>query len=113
LTVTCLLTELAETYSRFVVLPPHAEIALALWTVFTYVHDCFTHSPLLLLRSATKRCGENDGCGVARRTGTSLDFLVKPDARRDLPRGRSTPSNATHRRGGFVPQCERRAAAES
>ena len=34
-----LLDEIAATYRRYVVLPEHADIALALWTVHTYSYD--------------------------------------------------------------------------
>lgn len=54
-----LLNELTTTFERFIVLPKHAADALALWTELTYVHDRFQHSPILLPRSATKRCGKS------------------------------------------------------
>jgi len=53
-----LLTELAATYRRYVVMPPAAAEALALWTVHTYcVLPCFD-SPYVSVSGPTMRCGK-------------------------------------------------------
>ena len=53
-----LLDELAATYRRYVVLPEHADIALALWTVHAYSYDYGRCTPILALTSPQKRCGK-------------------------------------------------------
>ena len=54
-----LFTELRETFSRYCVLPDGAATVCALWTMFTWTHDAFGHSPLLSITSPTKRCGKS------------------------------------------------------
>ena len=53
-----LLSRLATTFARHVVLPPGAADAAALWTLFTHAHDCFAISPLLAITSPTPECGK-------------------------------------------------------
>ena len=54
-----LLTTLAALFSLHLSLPQGAATALALWTVFTYVHDAAAVSPLLAITSATMRSGKS------------------------------------------------------
>lgn len=53
-----LLTEIAQTFRRFVALPNGAADALALWTVYSHAHNCFAVSPRLLISSPEMRCGK-------------------------------------------------------
>lgn len=53
-----LLSALRETYRRYLVLPAHADVALALWTMFVWVIDAFEVAPLLAVISPEKRCGK-------------------------------------------------------
>ena len=53
-----LLTELADTYKKYAVLPPGAPDALALWTLYTYVFDAADVNPRLQLTSPLMRCGK-------------------------------------------------------
>ncbi len=54
-----LLKELCATFERYVSLPKHAEVALALWTLHAHAHDAATISPILALTSPEKRCGKS------------------------------------------------------
>jgi putative DNA primase/helicase len=54
-----LLDDLRGTVKRFIVLPDHADVAVALWIVHTYVYELFEHSPILALLSPEKRCGKS------------------------------------------------------
>jgi putative DNA primase/helicase len=45
-------------FARYVVLPKHADVALALWTLHTWVFDCFDITPYLAITSPTRRCGK-------------------------------------------------------
>ena len=76
-----LLDERVHVFGRFIVLPKYAAETLALWTLFTYTHDSFQHSPILLLRSATKRCGKS----------TAVDLLVEL-VHRPMPASNVTPA---------------------
>ena len=76
-----LLTELAHLFERFVVLPKHSPTALALWVLLTYSHDAFQHSPILLARSATKRCGKS-----------TLVSLLAELVHRPMPASNLTPA---------------------
>ncbi len=54
-----LLKELCATFTRYVSLPEHAEVALALWTLHAHAHDAASISPILALTSPEKRCGKS------------------------------------------------------
>jgi putative DNA primase/helicase len=53
-----LLDALRHQFTRYLVLPAHADIALALWVVLTWVFECFDITPYLSITSPTKRCGK-------------------------------------------------------
>jgi len=53
-----LLNEMARTFRRFIVLPKHADDALALWIAFTYFADVVEVAPILAAVSPEKRCGK-------------------------------------------------------
>lgn len=52
------LTAVAARFARYVVLPPGAADALALWTVHTHTYNAFLHTPRLNLCSPDKGCGK-------------------------------------------------------
>jgi putative DNA primase/helicase len=52
------LSELAETFSRYIALPAGAETALALWTAHAHCIDAFDFSPRLNIYSPEKGCGK-------------------------------------------------------
>ena len=62
-----LLDQFAAEISRHTILPPQAVDAVALWILNTYVHDCFTISPRLLLTSPDKRCGKSTLLGIVQQ----------------------------------------------
>jgi putative DNA primase/helicase len=53
-----LLDDLAALFRKYIVLPDGADAALALWTIFAWLHDRFQVSPLLVITSPQKRCGK-------------------------------------------------------
>ena len=53
-----LLDEIVEILNRFLVLPEGAAETMALWVLFTYVHDAGQISPYLAFQSPEKRCGK-------------------------------------------------------
>ena len=53
-----MLDAVADMFSRYAVLPPHASEALALWVAHAWALDCFQCSPFATLISPTKRCGK-------------------------------------------------------
>ena len=54
-----LLDDLAELFTRHIVLPDHAAVALALWVVHTHCMKAVQHTPRLLITSPEKRCGKS------------------------------------------------------
>jgi len=76
-----LLNDLAATYERYVSLPEGAADALALWTVFTYIHDLFQISPILCMISPEKRCGK-----------TTLLTVMNQLVSKPLPASNITPA---------------------
>jgi hypothetical protein len=53
-----LLKELQAHFKRYVVLPPYADVALALWVLHTWAFECFDITPYLCISSPTRRCGK-------------------------------------------------------
>ena len=53
-----LLETIRATYRKHLILSEHADVALALWTLFAWVIDSFTIAPLLAVVSPEKRCGK-------------------------------------------------------
>jgi hypothetical protein len=53
-----LLDALRHRFARYVVLPAHADVALALWVAHTWVFECFDVTPYLSITSPTRRCGK-------------------------------------------------------
>ncbi len=52
------LDEIVSVLGRYVIVPPHAEIAIALWVIHCWCLDAFMISPLLRIKSPTKGCGK-------------------------------------------------------
>lgn len=65
-----LLREVADLLERYVVLPRHAEIGLALWVLHTWCFDAATATPRLEVTSPTPRAGKT-------RVMTLLDALCR------------------------------------
>jgi putative DNA primase/helicase len=55
---TKLLDALRQVFRRYIVLPPGADIALALWVLHAWTMDAGEISPFMVLVSPTKRCGK-------------------------------------------------------
>jgi Primase C terminal 2 (PriCT-2)/RepB DNA-primase from phage plasmid len=53
-----LLDELRRCLKRYIVLPPHADVAVALWVLHTWVFEAFDITPYLVITSPTRRCGK-------------------------------------------------------
>ena len=53
-----LLDDIAAALKRYVIMAEHARHVTALWSVHTYLLDCFLISPRLAIRSPMKRCGK-------------------------------------------------------
>jgi hypothetical protein len=58
------LAAVADTFSRYVVLPPSAADALALWAAHTHCFEAFLHTPRLNLYSPDKGCGKTTALDV-------------------------------------------------
>jgi len=64
---TALLGDLVTVFRQHVTLPTHADVALALWVLFTYCIDHIAVAPLLVLTSPEKRCGKTTCLSVLMR----------------------------------------------
>ena len=53
-----LLGALRREFSRYVALPPHADVALSLYVLHTYAFQSFDITPYLAITSPTRRCGK-------------------------------------------------------
>lgn len=76
-----LLDAMVQMLERFVVLPPGAAKAIALWVLFAHAHDAAAISPMLVLASPVRRCGK-----------TRLLSLVGALVPRPLPTSNITPA---------------------
>jgi putative DNA primase/helicase len=59
-----LLDDLAKAVRTFVVLPEHADRAIALWITFTHLTGTVGVAPILAFTSPEKRCGKTSALGV-------------------------------------------------
>lgn len=59
-----MMRRLVETVERYIVLPPYAAVAIALWIVRAHAHECFDVSPRLGFLSPEKRCGKTTALEV-------------------------------------------------
>lgn len=71
-----LLDDMTAAIRRFVVLPKHADTALALWAVFSHVIEAVNVAPILCLSSPEKRCGKTTVLSVI----TQLAYRPLPAA---------------------------------
>jgi hypothetical protein len=62
-----LLDGIAEAIGRYVIMSDHARHAVALWTVHSFLLDCFGITPRLAVRSPMKRCGKTTLLDVLSR----------------------------------------------
>lgn len=62
-----LLAELIAALLRYVILTNMQAISVALWIIFTHVHDAFDVSPRLIIKAQLKRCGKTTLISVLRR----------------------------------------------
>ena len=53
-----LLDAVLATIRRHIVLPEHADVAVALWVAHTYVYEVFRYTPRLAVTSPVKQCGK-------------------------------------------------------
>jgi hypothetical protein len=61
------LVDLIEQINRYVAIDPHECLALALWTMHTYVYDRYVVTPRLLFTSPVNNCGKSTAMDVLRR----------------------------------------------
>ncbi len=73
-----LLDEIAAQFSRYVALPDGAAPTLALWTLFTWAHECFAYSPILALTSPTPEAGKSLVLDIMERMTARTEYLVNP-----------------------------------
>ena len=88
-----LLDELRAHFKRYVVLPEHADIALALWTLNTWVFESFDVAPYLSITSPTRRCGKTVLMTMLYwlcRRGKKSDSMSKPAIYRSVDTERPT-----------------------
>ena len=67
-----LLNEIINTLTKFAILPEHADVAIALWIVFTYFIDQVQVSPILAISSPEKQCGKTTVLSIL------TDLVAKP-----------------------------------
>lgn len=61
-----ILQEIAGVFTNCLTLPEHAATVLALWVVFTWLHDAFPVSPMLVITSPERECGKTTLLGLLR-----------------------------------------------
>jgi Protein of unknown function (DUF3631) len=76
-----LLTEIAETIGKYVIMDPHQRDAAALGAVFAHAHDLRDTAPIFFIVSPTKRCGK-----------TRLERVIKRLVPKPLMASSATPA---------------------
>jgi putative DNA primase/helicase len=76
-----LLTEIAETIGKYVIMDPHQRDAAALGAVFAHTHDLRDTAPIFFIVSPTKRCGK-----------TRLERVIKRLVPKPLMASSATPA---------------------
>jgi hypothetical protein len=88
-----LLDALRAHFSRYVVLPGHADVALTLWTLNTWTFESFDIAPYLSITSPTRRCGKTVLMTLLYwlcRRGKKSDSMSKPAIYRSVDTERPT-----------------------
>jgi uncharacterized protein DUF3631/DNA primase RepB-like protein len=88
-----LLDALRAHFKRYVVLPGHADIALALWTLNTWTFESFDIAPYLSITSPTRRCGKTVLMTMLYwlcRRGKKSESMSKPAIYRSVDTERPT-----------------------
>jgi putative DNA primase/helicase len=88
-----LLDALRAHFKRYVVLPEHADTALALWTLNTWTFESFDIAPYLSITSPTRRCGKTVLMTMLYwlcRRGKKSDSMSKPAIYRSVDTERPT-----------------------
>jgi hypothetical protein len=127
---------LERTFRQYLVLDSGLPLVLALWTLATYVFNCFDAFPYLAITSPTKRCGKTRlaeivdllSCNGLRTVGATPAALFRTIQKHELEGGTVTLIldeaevlgtkserseqlreilNAGYRRGQYVLRCER------
>lgn len=62
-----LFTEIVLLFRKYLVLPPYAAEAMALWVLFSHTHECWSISPRLALISPEKRCGKTTALSILQK----------------------------------------------
>jgi hypothetical protein len=127
-----LLDELRNHFTRYVVLPEEADVALALWVLHTWVFECFDITPYLAITSPTPRCGKTVLmtmlywlCCRAKKTDSMSKAVIYRSVDADRPTlvldevnwicclddERAGIVNGGFERNGYVETCEGEAAA--
>src|SRR5262245_57637095 len=88
-----LLDALRAHFKRYVVLPEHADIALALWALNTWTFESFDIAPYLSITSPTRRCGRTVLMTLLYwlcRRGKKSDSMSRPAIYRSVDTERPT-----------------------
>ena len=77
-----LLAALRDTFMRYLIMPLHAAIAMALWTLHAWALDAAYVSPFLMFSSPEMRCGKSTALALLYRVGprTALASNISPAA---------------------------------
>lgn len=67
-----LLDDIERLFDEYTILPTQAATVLALWVLFSYLFDVFSHAPRLLITSPQK------GCGKTTLMGLLTALVLKP-----------------------------------
>lgn len=122
------LNEIRTIFNRHAILPPHADIAMSLWCVFSWFIEAVHFAPLLIIRAPESECGKttvkdivemfvrrplsSEGVTIAalfRVVEQEMPTLLLDDCDswllRDPNDERHSLINSGHKRGGKVLRC--------
>jgi hypothetical protein len=73
-----LISALEELFRRYLIVPPDILLALSLYTVLSYLWECFDYCPYLTVMSPTKRCGKTTLVQILAWLCRRAMFMVDP-----------------------------------
>jgi hypothetical protein len=96
-----LVAALRDTFMRYIIMPVHAAIAMALWTLHAWALDAAYVSPFLTFSSPEMRCGKSTALAVLYRVGprTAIASNISP---RRTPPDRAPPTRWIHNGPGLA-----------
>ena len=92
-----LLNQLAGKFRRFLILPRHGEVILAVWNLHTYCFEQFDYSPIRHVTSPTKHCAKSRVLEVLAKLSHNPEVIQQHDRGHHVSHHRGMETNPAAR----------------